>query len=141
MLLLAVVGVAAWVVAVAAVAAAWGCRSGKLAVCLFFISAGAVVYLEGITPLTIASEWGNSHVVTKLIAAGADVDKATTDGCTPLWIAAENGHLAVVTKLIAAGADVDKAETTSSITPLYIAAQECHLTVVTKLIAAGCRRR
>ena len=52
-------------------------------------------------------------MVTKLIAAGADVNKAmTTDGNTPLFIAAEKGHLTVVTKLIAAGALVDKAWTT-----------------------------
>jgi ankyrin repeat protein len=44
--------------------------------------------------------------VTKLIAAGADVDKAqTTTGCTPLWQAAQNGHTAIVSKLLQHGAD------------------------------------
>ena len=63
-------------------------------------------------------------MVTKLIAAGADVNKARTDdGSTPLFMAAEKGHLTVVTKLIAAGALVDKAETDDGTTPLYIAAQ------------------
>jgi len=58
-------------------------------------------------------------VATKLIAAGALVDKAkTTSGCTPLYIAAQDGHLTVVTKLIAAGALVDKALANGS-TPLY----------------------
>ena len=45
-------------------------------------------------------------MVTKLIAAGADVNKATTDdGCTPLYIAAQNGHTAIVSKLLQHGAD------------------------------------
>ena len=59
----------------------------------------------------------------KLIAAGADVNKARTDdGSTPLLMAAENGHTSTVEKLIAAGADVDKATTTDGVTPLLIAA-------------------
>ena len=77
-------------------------------------------------------------MVTKLIAAGADVDKAlTTTGTTPLLIASRRGHLTVVTKLIAAGAIVNKARTIDGCTPLFIAAQEGHLAVVTKLVAAG----
>ena len=45
-------------------------------------------------------------MVTKLIAAGADVNKArTTDGSTPLYIAAQNGHTAIVSKLLQHGAD------------------------------------
>ena len=74
-------------------------------------------------PLFVAAQEGHLTVVTKLIAAGADVDKATTDdGSTPLYIAAQSGHLTVVMKLIAAGADVNKARTTDGSTPLYIAA-------------------
>ena len=73
---------------------------------------------------SIAAWQGHLAVVTKLIAAGADVNKARTDdGSTPLFMAAEKGHLTVVTKLIAAGALVDKAETDDGTTPLYIAAQ------------------
>ena len=72
------------------------------------------------TLLCIAAREGRLAVVEKLIAAGADVNKArTTDGGTPLYIAAYHGHLTVVTKLIAAGADVDKA-TYRGATPLHI---------------------
>jgi ankyrin repeat protein len=44
---------------------------------------------SGCTPFLIAVQKGHLTVVTKLVAAGALVDKArTTDGCTPLCIAA-----------------------------------------------------
>ena len=42
----------------------------------------------------------------RLIAAGADVDKADTDdGTTPLYMAALNGHTATVAMLLKSGAD------------------------------------
>ena len=47
---------------------------------------------SGWTPLHVAAQNGHLTVVMKLIAADADVDKATTDGgWTPLYIAAFNG--------------------------------------------------
>ena len=62
-----------------------------------------------------------SQIVERLIAAGADVDKADTDdGTTPLYVAAQNGHHPVVERLIAAGADVDKATTDNDFTPLFL---------------------
>jgi ankyrin repeat protein len=76
-------------------------------------------------------------VVSLLIAARADVDKARIDnGETPLFIASDRGHADVVSQLLAAGADVDKAKTDSGMTPLHAACQEGHTTVVSLLIAA-----
>ena len=61
-------------------------------------------------------------MVGRLIAAGANVEKATTDnGSTPLPIfAAHGGHDMVVGQLIAAGADANKANT-NGVTPRSIA--------------------
>ena len=42
------------------------------------------------------------HVVERLVAKGAGVDKATARGATPLFIAARNGHFNVVERLTAA---------------------------------------
>jgi len=93
------------------------------------------IALVGCTPLFMAAQEGHLTVVTYLIAAGADVDKATTDdGRTPLFIAAQNGHLTVVTKLIAAGADVDKARVDIGATPLWAAAVKGHTAIVAKLL-------
>jgi ankyrin repeat protein len=80
----------------------------------------------------------NIHEVERLIAAGADVNKArTNDGSTPLFIASENGHLGILDRLIATGADVNKARTDFGATPLFIASQRGYLNVVDRLIAAG----
>ena len=47
----------------------------------------------GATSLYVAAHKGHVAVIEKLIAAGADVDKARTDdGSTPLFIAAQNDH-------------------------------------------------
>ena len=79
---------------------------------------------------------GHLHVVTALLAAGADSNQAMTNGGTPLLIAVQEGHLHVVTDLLAAGADINQAMTDGG-TLLFIAAQQGHLPVVTALLAAG----
>jgi len=89
------------------------------------------------TSLYAAAQEGHLIVVTKLIAAGADVDAATNDGATPLFIAAENDHNDVVTKLIASGADVNMARTTDGSTPLYMAASKCNVAIVANLLQHG----
>ena len=62
---------------------------------------------EGRTAVYKAACDGHLDVVQALVAAKADVNKATTDiGITPLLIAAKNGHLDVVQALVAAKADV-----------------------------------
>ena len=46
----------------------------------------------------------------RILAAGADKDKADDDGWTPSIRAASNGHVEIVEMLLAAGADKDKAD-------------------------------
>jgi ankyrin repeat protein len=70
-------------------------------------------------------------MVERLVAAGADVDKADTDtGATALFIAAQNGDLDVVELLIAApaGVDVNKARFNGS-TPLSVDLKKGHADV------------
>jgi ankyrin repeat protein len=53
--------------------------------------------------------YGHLEVVEALLAAQADVNKASNDGETPLHWASYKGHLEVVKALLAAQADVNKA--------------------------------
>ena len=58
---------------------------------------------DGCTQLRVAAIQGDVHEVARLIAEGADVDKASDDGATPLYGAAQEGHMHVVALLLAAG--------------------------------------
>ena len=92
----------------------------------------------GLNWLHLASKKGSEEAARALIAAGADVNKATIcdEGDTPLRLAAQNGQEPVVRALVAAGADVNKA-TTSGLTPLNTAVCVNHAAVIRALIAAG----
>lgn len=50
-----------------------------------------------------AVEWGNSELLSLLITAGADVNKADKDGWTPLDGARKNGHTECARLIKAAG--------------------------------------
>jgi len=104
----------------------------------FAAHAEASCYYGHSTPLNRAARCGHLTVVTKLIAAGANVDKIyDCDHSTPLYDAARFGHLDVVTKLIEAGANVNKAPRWSGNTPLCIAAVYGRTAVVSKLLLHG----
>jgi ankyrin repeat protein len=81
----------------------------------------------------MAAQNGHTSTVEKQIAAGADVDKATTtNGSTPLWIAAQSGHPAIVSKLLQHGADTSIRGWHDE-TPLEAAQRNNHAAVTTLL--------
>jgi hypothetical protein len=90
------------------------------------------------TVLHDAAEEGSEQAVRALIAAGADVNRASVceQGFTPLIMAAQGGFEPVAQALIDAGADVNKADK-SGVTPMRAAAQNGHEAVIRALIAAG----
>ncbi|MDR3394955.1 MAG: ankyrin repeat domain-containing protein [Parasulfuritortus sp.] len=53
---------------------------------------------------------GDAHVVSQLLAAGANPDWANEDGATALMAAAHNGHLDAVQTLLDAGANANAAD-------------------------------
>ena len=62
----------------------------------------------GRTALLVASKFGHTAVVERLLAGGAKpsfVHYTLPSGCTPLYAAAVGGHRTVVARLLAAGAD------------------------------------
>jgi ankyrin repeat protein len=65
---------------------------------------------NGVTPLMLASQMGQSDAVVALARSGARVDVANDAGETPLISAVHNRSLAMVRLLLAAGADPDRAD-------------------------------
>lgn len=63
----------------------------------------------GTTILMMAAATGNTDVVSRLIAAGADLDIVNDGGNTALRVASKARHVKVVSLLIAAGADLHAA--------------------------------
>jgi ankyrin repeat protein len=74
-----------------------------------------------------AAQEGHLDVVNALIAAGANVNTATTDdGQTATYVAAETGELEVLRALLAVKADHAAARTDNGTTPLTIAVEGGH---------------
>ena len=71
----------------------------------------------------IATQYGHLPVVSALLEAKAEVNKAENDGWTSLYVAALKGHLLVVSVLLEAKAEVNQAST-DGWTSLMIAAQK-----------------
>ena len=126
----------------------WGPFSSFESMVQNFISFGVDINMvapgSNVTLLSVASEEGSEEAVRALIAAGADVNKASICemGFTPLHIAAQRGSEPIARALIAAGADVNKAKACdgtpgSGFTPLIIAAEFGFEPVARALIAAG----
>ncbi len=91
---------------------------------------------------------GNNPEVSRIIAAGADVNKAATTalttregyvlaGSTPLFMASQQGHASIVEQLIAAGADVKYVGGLFKKSALHYASDSGHVEIVEMLIAAG----
>ncbi|MEX2305864.1 MAG: ankyrin repeat domain-containing protein, partial [Waddliaceae bacterium] len=112
------------------------------------IKAGADVNMtisrdSGLTPLHVASQFGNVEVVQALIEAGADVHRKELSYSrgefrrTPLHYASINGHVEVVQALIEAKAGMNvRDKSNGNNTPLHYAAHFCHVEVVRAFINA-----
>lgn len=92
---------------------------------------------EGLSPLYVAAQQGNSKCVRALIRTGADVN-FTTRGyqATPLINASEEGMLGAVQALVEAGADVNRRNKLGT-TALGSAIKSGHLHVANYLQSHG----
>jgi hypothetical protein len=79
---------------------------------------------------------GDVEAVRRMLKAGADKEKASTNGSTPIYTACFNGHIEVVQLLVEAGADMEKASS-NGCTPLYVACQKGNIEVARLLVEAG----
>eukprot|EP00803_Ostreobium_quekettii_P010979 evm.model.scf_1222.2 EVM.evm.TU.scf_1222.2 scf_1222:10854-22054(-) len=85
--------------------------------------------------LAAASE-GDVAEVSRLLAAGVDVDSTDSRGNTPLVLAAASGHVSVLRVLLEAGADINK-QGQRGLTALNAAASEGQSTAVRFLLQGG----
>ena len=85
---------------------------------------------NGETALSIAAYMGKQNYVTRLVAAGADVNSY---GWSPLIYAAFNGHTDIVNFLLKQGAEIDALSPNGS-TALFFAARHGHEEVAISLL-------
>lgn len=78
------------------------------AVCKLLLDAGVPADArddDGVTPLVLASMWGDEEIVDMLLAAGADANASDAEKAPPLAVAVRSGRVGIVRKLLAAGAN------------------------------------
>jgi ankyrin repeat protein len=89
------------------------------------------------TPLAMASLYGNAALIDRLIKAGADAKVKGPNGETMLMLAARNGNPQAVQVLLEAGAEVNARETIRGTTALMWAIEQKHPEAVKVLLAGG----
>ena len=90
---------------------------------------------QGMTVLLTSCRDGHLGVVSRLMAARADIETTSRIEARPLWLASRHGYLGVVEMLLAAGAHTEAPNQVR--TPLFMACLSGHLAVVEKLLTAG----
>ena len=94
----------------------WAVYRDDLETANLLIRAGANVRAanrEGVTPLAMASLYGNAAMIGTLLKAGADPKERGPSGETMLMYAARNGNPDAIKVLLEAGADVNATETSA----------------------------
>ncbi|MEV6544160.1 ankyrin repeat domain-containing protein [Streptomyces sp. NPDC051665] len=86
-----------------------------------------------------AIQGGDTAVVTAVLRAGVDPERADSEGTTPLYEAAVNGEAVIAGLLLAAGAspDTESSGIGAEGTPLCAAACWGHVETVRELLAHG----
>jgi uncharacterized protein len=93
---------------------------------------------DGFTPLGLAIFFGHQEVARQLVAAGADVNRASRNAIhvAPLHSAVESGSMELLNLLLEHGARPDAVEFLEA-TPLHSAAARGSREMVERLLAAG----
>jgi ankyrin repeat protein len=115
----------------------WAVYHQDLVLVKALISAGAKAATKndyGASPLSEAAVVGNTEIMQRLLAAGADVESANADGQTALMIVARTNLVDAARLLIKHGAQVNAREKWRNQTPLMWAAAEGQPLMVRLLI-------
>lgn len=94
------------------------------------------IAVAGITPLIKAVERGNASMVSTMVKAGADINRAGYDGLTPLMAAIDKDNTGVVWTLLQLGADVNLGDL-KGFSPLMRAVRGGNSEIVRELIKRG----
>ncbi|WP_193169966.1 ankyrin repeat domain-containing protein [Nisaea nitritireducens] len=93
---------------------------------------------EGVTPLIIASLYGERDISELLVNKGADPNLGTeTDGFTPLMAASQNGYQDIVELLISNHVALDETRKTNGFTALMAASYNGRSEIVSLLLNSG----
>ena len=118
----------------------WAIYRNDLETAQLLIKAGARVEAktrEDITPLYMASAYGNPDLIRILLGAGADAKQKGPNGETMLMLAARSGSAESIDLLRKAGADVNAHEPIRGTTALMWAVEQKHPAAVKALLDAG----
>ena len=91
---------------------------------------------DGATALAWAAHWNDVELTDRLVAAGANPNKANDLGVTPLMLAAVNGSSATIERLLKAGAQPNAARPSGE-TALMLASRAGAAPAVKLLVAHG----
>jgi ankyrin repeat protein len=95
-------------------------------------------YMDGMTPLFVASKNANLPIMKLLLLAGANPNKEhNKNGMTPLFLAAATGNLESVELLLEAGAEPNKQDKITGQYPIHSAMKNNHIDIVKRLLDAG----
>jgi ankyrin repeat protein len=68
-------------------------------------SLATCAFKSGTIPMTVAADYGQNEVISRLIEKGASVDEPDKNGITPILAAIYEGHTETVKYLIGKGAN------------------------------------
>lgn len=96
--------------------------------------------MNGKTPMHVAAEHGQCHVISILASCGSDINARSRVLEAPIHLAARAGHRRAVEKLVQLGAAINARDWLGR-TPLHFAVEADHVEVVRALKKGGCHLR
>ncbi|XP_063404317.1 uncharacterized protein LOC134687792 [Mytilus trossulus] len=87
---------------------------------------------NGVSPLSVSSQEGDTEAVKLLLEYKADVYKCRADEISPLFLACQQNHIEIVKMLLEHKADVNKCNK-NEVSPLFMACRQNHTEIVKML--------
>ncbi|XP_076072691.1 uncharacterized protein LOC143044521 [Mytilus galloprovincialis] len=88
---------------------------------------------DGVSPVFVSSQEGDTEAVKLLLEYKADVSKCVDDEVSPLFMACQTNQVEIVEMLLEYKADINKCNEVEA-SPLFVACQENHVDIVKMLL-------